>query len=275
MTTLSEFLRTGKLGPIDFQITPFKAVSILGEATKQSEKKNPLLLKFGILELTFRRSPESRTMEMLEIAFQMKDGYKPLPDAVLPTDFDFSRNGNIIEFYSYLRAIDYLPIDTVLNSEEQRIELASGVIVVFFREGMRYLGLSRRRMLISPTNSTYDVREASRGDIANMFDEAQIAAEAGILRAALLLAWAGLEAVLRQVAKTSNLQGKIGVQPLAIMRELQAKQKITPAEFQFIEYARRSRTAAAHGLAPEPISIEMISMIINLAKMLMERNEIN
>jgi hypothetical protein len=64
-----------------------------------------------------------------------------------------------------------------------------------------------------------------------------------MMGAALLIAWAGLEASLRRAALQAGRQGKIGVQPSILIRELFAAGQLTPAEQRSLEEMRQLRTA--------------------------------
>jgi hypothetical protein len=94
-----------------------------------------------------------------------------------------------------------------------------------------------------------------------MFEEANRAVNSGAQRAALLLAWAGLEAALRRAALNAGRQGKIGVQPSILIRELFAAGRLTPSEHQTLEELRQIRTALAHGLPPVRFPKNMIAKI--------------
>ena len=71
-----------------------------------------------------------------------------------------------------------------------------------------------------------------------MLAEAGVPLNANAYRAALLLAWAALEAALRRTALRAGLQGRIGVQPSVLLRELFAAGKITEDEYQLLEHLR-------------------------------------
>ncbi len=56
MATLKEFFQTGQLGPIGLGLTPFEVQERLGDPDDESKKKNPLILRYGNVELCFWRT---------------------------------------------------------------------------------------------------------------------------------------------------------------------------------------------------------------------------
>ena len=94
-----------------------------------------------------------------------------------------------------------------------------------------------------------------------MFSEATLAVQAGAKRAALLIAWAGLEATLRRAAFRAGRRGKVGTQPVVLLRELVAEGQVTAPEHRTLEHLRQLRMSAAHGLTPVAFPSDLISNI--------------
>jgi hypothetical protein len=110
-----------------------------------------------------------------------------------------------------------------------------------------------------------DEREPTLEQITQMFKEAEIAVRAGAKRAALLIAWAGLEATLRRAACFTGRAGKIGTQPVVLIRELFSEGRLAAGEHEVIERLRQLRMSAAHGLTPVAFQDDLISATETIA----------
>ena len=104
-----------------------------------------------------------------------------------------------------------------------------------------------------------------------MLNEADVAA-ATSPRAAVMLAWAGLEAALRRVASRAGLSARIGVQPLMLLRELRSADELDENEFVFLEHARQLRTAIAHGMKSPHVDKAVVDRLVNLGRRLLDRS---
>ena len=273
MTTLEQFLKTGQLGPLVLGMPPFEVASILGEPQEQSRKNNPLLLKYGCLQLTFWKQADQRRSQLREVAIYCQPNNRPLPDPVQMTDWDPCGALTEASFWSFLNNIRYLPAETIDGESGKELILPSGVRVSFSGGTLRRLRITLRQTSDNVPIPLSDEREPSMEQVIEMLEEARAATKVGALRAGLVIAWAGLEATLRRKALRAGLHGRIGVQPIALIRELQATQNITSEDFGFIEQMRQLRTAIAHGLAPQPIDFETVSNIIDLARRLLPEAE--
>jgi hypothetical protein len=114
-----------------------------------------------------------------------------------------------------------------------------------------------------------DEREPTLDQIREMFNEAERVSRIGMHRAALLIAWAGLEAALRRAALKAGVPGKIGLQPSILLRELFAAGQLTPDEHRILEELRQIRTAIAHGLAPVSLDADNIRRINSISNRLL------
>jgi hypothetical protein len=267
MATLEHFLKTGQLDPIRLGMTPFEVASLLGDPQEESRKKNPLLLKYGGLQLTFWKKAGQSPSRLAEIAIYYQPSFEPLP--LMLMDWNPTEPPTEAQFLSYLDSICCLPVQKIVGGSDGHLTMPSGVRATFSDAKLHSLQLAQRRLAESAPGPLTDEREPSTEQILQLLDEATIATQAGALRAGLVLAWAGLEAVLRRAAVQAALQSRIGVQPTVLIRELQATGNISPEDFEFIEQVRQLRTAIAHGLAPKPIDQEVFWKTINLARRLL------
>jgi hypothetical protein len=92
-------------------------------------------------------------------------------------------------------------------------------------------------------------------------------------RAAFVLAWGALEAAMRRYAQRVGVNGKIGTQPLLLVRELYAQGHVSPEDFARLEETRRLRTEIVHGLSPPQVDAATIQAVVNLARRLLAEAE--
>lgn len=108
--------------------------------------------------------------------------------------------------------------------------------------------------------------EPTADQIAGMLAEAEeVAARAGD-RAALVLAWAALEATLRRVAARAGLNGRAARPPVTLLRELYALGHVSADDFRALERTRKVRAEVVHGFAPRPIDAGLVSQVTTLAR---------
>lgn len=268
MTTLKEFLDTGHLGPLALGITPRDAIGLLGTADYRSEKANPLELLYGGLRLVFLRThgPAEQGRQLREIAVSYLPSVKPLPEPVRFSDFTPRRTPTRIEFDAYLRRIGVQPLNTTADS---RYAFLSGVTASFKEMHLDAIRLSERQRDERPVLALTDDREPTTEQIFAMLDEAERTLGLGLNQAAVLVAWAGLEAALRQAARRLGMPARIGIQPVTLTRQLLGAQKISIAQHQKLERFRQIRTAAAHGLAPRETEPHMVHELIAISRQLL------
>jgi hypothetical protein len=122
------------------------------------------------------------------------------------------------------------------------------------------------------------VRRAGGGEptveqIQEMLDEAERVAPCAAYRAAFVLAWAALEAVLRRLARPAGLGGDSDTQPAVLMRELYVNGHLSHEDFVHLDQLRQLRAAIIHGLVPPSVDAEKVQTILNIAKRLLAESE--
>jgi hypothetical protein len=272
MATLEEFLRDGRLGPVVLGMTPPDVITAIGEPQATSTKSNPLQLKYGSAQLSFWKEKKDRRFFLREIAIKYQPKFEALQPILPFLDWNPQPPTKQI-FLSFLNYIGYPPVNSVEGPKESQMTFLSGVTALFTEEILDSIRLSQGRTK-ERTNTvlSYDC-EPTSFQIMEMLDEAERAAGSGALRAGLLMAWAGLEAILRRMAASAGKIGKIGVQPSILIRELVASEQLTADERRTLEYFRQLRTSLAHGLAQQPIDVITVHRLIDFSRRLLIRNE--
>lgn len=269
MATLEEFLRYGKFGGVVLGMTPSSVMIALGQPNGTSKKSNPLLLRYGNAELAFWKNSSNSSYELRQIVLKLAS-LGAIPEQVMFADF-VSNEATESEFMEFVERINLEPVSIVEGPSEKRITFLSGVSVDITDGWVERISLSQgSRKETSDIRLSHD-REPTVAQIKDMFDEAEAALTAGANRASFLLAWAALEASLRQAAHRHGGRGKIGVQPSILIRELVNIGVINPHEHAEIESLRQTRTALAHGLAPSGSPVPKLDFMKQLALVVISR----
>ena len=270
MPTLEEFLRTGHLGPVVLGMTPMAVMTAVGDPDDTSLKSNPLQFKYGCAQLTFWKSSKDRQHELREIALIYQLRFHPLPPSLKFTDWNPVRPPTEKRFRKFIDEIHYPPATSVKGPNETQIVFLSGVTALFTNGKLDSIRLFQRQTKESTSSVLTGEREPTRMQILDMFEEAKRALEIGAERAALLVAWAGLEATLRRTAIRAGKLGKVGVQPAILIRELFAAGELTAEDHRALEELRQLRTRLAHGLAPIRFDVTTIHKIVALSSRLLD-----
>lgn len=268
-TTLEGFLRTGQMGPISLGMTPGEVETILGEPQARSAKLNPLLLKYDGVELVFWTQNGPLGSNLRQITVNLSE---PLPDALRPTDLTIGPAITEDAFGKFLMTRNLAPVRVIRGESEQHVIMPSGVRVSFANRKLRRIEFSGRQSDDNRALPLTDDREPSIDQIRSYLGDARRAARSGLESAAVVLAWAALEASLRRAAIASGLKGRIGVQPTALVRQLAAHKLLDTETVHFLEVTRQLRTELVHGLRPKKIPAGITDRIADIAESLLPQD---
>lgn len=269
MTTLSDFLRTGRLGPVSLGMGPVEVMTALGDPDDTSEKLNPLILKYGPVQLVFLGKPKQRKQDLREIAILYSPKFTKMPKTLRFSDWNPSSPPTEEQFSRFLDTIEYHPVHEVSGESGTQLIFMSGVVALFVAKSLHSIRLTQRETKEESPMTVSDEREPSVAQIRDMLAEADRALEANAPRAALMTAWAGLEAALRRAALRVGGQGRIGVTPVVLLRELFSANELAKDEYLVLENIRQLRTSAAHGLGRVAVDPETISTLKSLTQQLL------
>jgi hypothetical protein len=260
MATLEDFLRTGRLGPVNLGMNPTQVMTALGDSDEFSEQKSRYILKYGPVQFVFLANKKLRVRDLQDIAIIYKPKFKKLPKKLRLDDWNPSSVPTEEFFTDYLGNINLHPVHIVSGESGTHLIFISGVVALFSEKKMHSIRMTQRDQ--EPEKVTVsDRREPSAQQIRDMFAEADRALGADAPRGALMTAWAGLEAALRRAVLRAGGGGRVGIQPNILLRELFAAQELSQEEMLILEKLRQARTTAVHGLVPEQIKPEMIEDI--------------
>lgn len=118
---------------------------------------------------------------------------------------------------------------------------------------------------------TREAREPSNQEIDDSLAEVERLVQAGHLRAASVLAWATLEAAMRQVASEAELYMPKTL-PGELLRTLYGNGLLTREEFDRLKQSFRLRSEIVHGLVPAPIDPTLIMALVRTTRRLLTGN---
>ena len=126
------FLRTGQLGPLALGMTPSAVELQLGFPDARSRKHNPLILKYGPLELTFW-SPRSQPPQLAQVLMSVLQGLGELPPALQFDDLMPAAVKSFNDFSRFVEQIGVWPDEILKGDRESSMLLPSGVKSVLHR----------------------------------------------------------------------------------------------------------------------------------------------
>lgn len=275
MATLEDFIKSGRLGPVSLGMGPVEVMTALGDPDEQSDKLNPLILKYGPVEFVFLSKPNRGKQDLRDIAISYWPRFKKMPKVLRLSDWNPSVTPSEDEFEEYLKRIKYSPAHRVSGEKGTQLEFLSGIVATFAARKLHSIRLSQRELKVQDhlkledhVDVTLD-REPSPAQIREMLAEADRAMEANAPRAALMTAWAGFEAALRRAVRRAGGQGRIGVTPAVLLRELYAAKELSEDDYRTLENVRQLRTSAAHGLSPILVHTDAMIQLSMIAKRLL------
>ncbi|MCA8300853.1 hypothetical protein R0290_21125 [Burkholderia semiarida] len=244
MATISEFLRTGQLGPVTLGLESNVIMKECGDPDAISRKSNPLIFRYGPIHFTFSRGSTTRQFRLVDIAVLVDERVQELKGKLRFEDFSIWPSPTRQAFSDFLDRIEYPPI---LERDED-LQFPSGVTAEFTQQRLSALRFARKEQRVRPSTRVSIDREPSLEQIEDMMSEAKRAHRANAPRAALLIAWAATEALLRRMA-LRQLEGHIDPQPNMLVRRLADAGVIGKRELFLLERIRQMRLASAHGLS--------------------------
>jgi hypothetical protein len=269
MAKIEDFLKVGELGPLCLGLDSSTVMRECGQPDHISRKTNPLILQYGRIQLTFLRgaSSDTPTLQDVLINTEPETEARRLPKALCLEDFSLLDRPTKSLFLQFARAVGCLPVTVA----ENQIHFASGVTAALEGDLLTSLRLSKKEATARPAMPVIDEREPTLPQIAAMLDESERADNSSAPGAALLIAWAAMEAVLRKAAQTKGLKSNAGGIPQILIRELYANQFFSAGEMRFLEETRQIRAAIAHGFSPSRPSPVVLSNLIQMVRTIIKR----
>jgi hypothetical protein len=131
MATLEQFLRAGELGPIHFGLTVEEVAGLLGAPGDTSVRRNPLIEKYGGLQLTFFRADRAPHRRLTHVGLYFQPLAEPIPDLARPTDWLPTPATTRAEFRQFLDRIGLAPVADQSAAPDSRWVLPTGANIIF------------------------------------------------------------------------------------------------------------------------------------------------
>ncbi|MBX9626222.1 MAG: hypothetical protein K2X82_20655 [Gemmataceae bacterium] len=170
MATLERFLRTGELGPLRPGLGQDEVVAALGPPDDESVGRNPLVLKYGGLQLSLHQPNGGAGRRLVLIGLYIGTGQGPIPETVRPTDFAGTAETTEADVRAFLARFG-LPAEAVAVDEDtSHLVLPTGVRIVFdggtlhsIQYAPRAAAAARKQIAVSVPADTWDrLRELAR-----------------------------------------------------------------------------------------------------------------
>lgn len=137
MPSMDEFLKTGRLGPLDLGVTKEAVRRILGEPDDVSVKKNPEIWKYGALQLVYYRSPHTDEPVFSTINLFFHHPASSIPARLGLMGWQPTSETGIEAFRDYITGYDPQVYDQAPSLPDITLSLDSGVRLSF-SEGRLY-----------------------------------------------------------------------------------------------------------------------------------------
>jgi len=115
---------------------------------------------------------------------------------------------------------------------------------------------------------TRGAREPSTAEIEQSLGQVESLLQAGNFRAALVFAWAAVEAAMRQVASSVELYLP-RTTPAELIRTLYGNGVLTRVEFELLRDSFRVRTEIVHGLISPEVNPDLVRGIVEVIRRLL------
>ena len=169
MATMREFLSTGHLGDVMIGITAERAQQILGAPDTRSVRRDPVeILRYGALELVFRRVPKTIDSRLVAIALYLGNSNRSIPVPTRFADWLPSIDTTEQQVREFLAGAGIVPHSTVAG-ESFHLVLPSGAQIVFADGKLHSFHFKRkvseRREQISvslPTETVNRLRQSAK-----------------------------------------------------------------------------------------------------------------
>ncbi len=95
----------------------------------------------------------------------------------------------------------------------------------------------------------------------------------GFVRAAVITAWAGLEAAMRMRLRAAGQKAGWGTMPRGMLNELYSSGALTPDDFRELEKALQLRNEIVHGFSSQAVDAGAVQSLSDIARRLLAESE--
>jgi hypothetical protein len=116
-------------------------------------------------------------------------------------------------------------------------------------------------------------RESPGEEIDKSLTDAQTIAGLNLVHAAMVAAWAGLEAAMRVRLRAAGEAADWRTRPRVLLSELYSSGILAEDEFRRLEWLLHVRSQIAHGFAPPTLDAAAVQFLIDLARRLLKESQ--
>lgn len=144
MPSMSDFLRTGRLGDIQLGLRPDQVISILGDPDGRTAKRRPVeLLRYGAVEFGFVPVPDTADSRLVSIAIYFSDPSRLIPPPLRPTDWMPTNATDKQQFCQFLNEVG-IEVQSRAEGQQEYLTLFSGASVVFSEGRLHSIHFKRK-----------------------------------------------------------------------------------------------------------------------------------
>ena len=110
-------------------------------------------------------------------------------------------------------------------------------------------------------------------DISKSLTDAEQMASMGFVPAAVITAWAGLEAAMRMRLRAAGQKAGWGTMPREMLNELYSSGVLTPDDFRELEKALQLRNEIVHGFSSPTVDAGAVRLLGDIARRLLAESE--
>jgi|SRR5579884_711217 len=144
MTSMREFLQTGRLGEVQPGLGPQQVTERLGPPEDQSVKRRPVqLFRYGAVEFAFMVVPGTADSRMVAVAIYFQDPDRAIPPPLRPTDWVPTGATTEQEFREFLEK-SAIEAHASSEGEQAYLTLDSGASIVFTEGRLHSIHFRRR-----------------------------------------------------------------------------------------------------------------------------------
>lgn len=143
MATLEQFLRTGELGSLHLGMSEADVIALLGPAEDKSVSRQPLILKYGGLQLTFVRRPHGTEPALSLIGLYFHPEGTAVPETARLTDFSGSSETTIADLRDFFGRVG-LKEAAVVDGQDNYLIAPSGAQLSFDGQNLQSIILAGR-----------------------------------------------------------------------------------------------------------------------------------
>jgi hypothetical protein len=122
-------------------------VELLGPAPDESVRKDPKILKYGGLQLTFLRDPGAQATRLAHVGLYYRQPVEPIPGPARPEDFNGNAETTLSEVRDFLTRTGVQEHEVDEGDDASYLTLPSGVRITFDGQKLWSINFASRQSI--------------------------------------------------------------------------------------------------------------------------------